>query len=156
MEIKLPLPQSKGNISVEEALTKRRSVREYKAVPLTLKEISQLLWASQGITSNWGGRVAPSAGALYPLEIYLVVGKVEGLEPGVYHYRPASHSLIKVAEGDKRLALSNAGLGQSCIKNAPINLVICAQYERTTQKYGERGRRYVYMEVGHAGQNIYL
>ncbi len=155
-EIKLPLPQKKSSVSVEEALVKRRSVREYKDEALTLEEISQLLWAACGITSGWGGRTAPSGGALYPLEIYLVVGKVKGLETGVYHYRPRGHFLTNIVQGDKRFALFNAGLWQSPIKNAPVSLVICAEYPRTTQKYGERGRRYVLIEVGHVGQNIYL
>lgn len=155
-EFRLPSPSKKSGVSIEEALVKRRSLREYKDEALTLEEISQLLWAAQGITSVWGGRTAPSGGALYPLEIYLVVGKVKGLEAGVYHYRPHSHFLTNIVQGDKRFALFNAGLWQSPIKNAPVSLVICAEYPRTTQKYGERGRRYVLIEVGHVGQNIYL
>lgn len=155
-EFRLPSPSKKSGVSIEEALVKRRSLREYKDEALTLEEISQLLWAAQGITSVWGGRTAPSGGALYPLEIYLVVGKVKGLEAGVYHYRPHGHFLTNIVQGDKRFALFNAGLWQSPIKNAPVSLVICAEYPRTTQKYGERGRRYVLIEVGHVGQNIYL
>ncbi len=155
-EIKLPSIQTIGKFSVEEAISKRRSAREYKDEALTLEEISQLLWAAQGITSGWGGRTAPSAGALYPLEIYLVAGRVENLKPGIYRYNPERHSLIKIVEGDKRFALNSCSLFQTCIKNAPISIVICAQYERTTRKYGDRGRRYVHIEVGHVGQNIYL
>lgn len=155
-EIRLPPPATKSEISVEEALFKRRSVREYKDEALTLEEVSQLLWAAQGITSRWGGRTAPSGGALYPLEIYLVAGKVKGLEPGVYRYRPHGHLLTNIVQGDKRFALFNASFWQSPIKNASISLIICAEYQRTTRKYGERGRRYVHIEVGHVGQNIYL
>ena len=155
-EIKLSLPQKKSDIFLEKAISRRRSIREYKDEPLTLEEVSQLLWAAQGITAGWGGRTAPSAGALYPLEIYLVAGRVKNLEPGIYHYRPDGHFLVKVVSGDKRFALFNAGLWQSPIKNAPISLVICAEYSRTTRKYGERGRKYVHIEVGHVGQNIYL
>jgi SagB-type dehydrogenase family enzyme len=155
-EIKLPSIQTIGRLSVEEAISKRRSVREYKDEPLSLKEVSCLLWAASGITANWGARTAPSAGALYPLEIYLVAGRVEDLKPGIYRYNPEGHSLVMTVEGDKRFALYSASLFQSCIKNAPISLVICAQYERTTRKYGERGKRYVHIEVGHVGQNIYL
>lgn len=155
-EIKLPPIQTVGKISVEEVISRRRSVREYKDEALSLKEVSQLLWSAQGITANWGGRIAPSAGALYPLEIYLVTGRVENLKPGIYRYYPERHSLIMIVEGDKRFALFSSSLFQSCIKNAPISLVICAQYERTTRKYGERGKRYVHIEVGHVGQNIYL
>jgi len=155
-EITLPAPETKGEISVEEALSKRRSIREYKNEPLTLKEVSQLLWAAQGITAEWGGRTAPSAGATYPLEIYLLAGKVEGLNPGVYHYIPASHSLKKILAGDLRKELSRAALGQRCIKEAPITLVITAIYDRTTVRYRERGIRYVHLEAGHVGENIYL
>ncbi|MDI6758167.1 MAG: SagB/ThcOx family dehydrogenase [Candidatus Omnitrophota bacterium] len=155
-ELKLPSIQAIGKLSVEEAISKRRSVREYKDAALSLKEISCLLWAASGITINWGGRTTPSAGALCPLEIYLVAGRVENLKPGIYRYNPEGHSLIMIAEGDKRFALYSASLFQAPIKNAPISLVICAQYKRTTRKYGERGERYVHIEVGHAGQNIYL
>ena len=155
-EINLPPVQTIGKLSVEEAISQRRSIREYKDAPLSLTEVSQLLWSAQGITVNSGGRTVPSAGALYPLEIYLVAGKVANLKPGIYRYNPEKHSLIKVVEGDKRLDLFSSSLHQSSIKNAPVSLVICAQYERTTQKYGERGKRYVHMEVGHVGQNIYL
>jgi len=155
-EIRLSPIQTIGKISVEETISKRRSVRGYKDEPLSLKEVSQLLWSASGITANWGARTAPSAGALYPLEIYLVAGRVENLKPGIYRYNPQAHSLVKIVEGDKRFALFSASLFQAPIKNAPISLVICAQYERTTRKYGERGKRYVHIEVGHVGQNIYL
>ncbi len=155
----LPLPRIKGNMSVEEALAYRRSIREYKKEPLTLFQLSQLLWAAQGISeTRWGFRTCPSAGATYPLEVYVVVGDngVKGLQAGVYHYAPHSHTLTLVKEGDFRKELYKAGLNQPWILNAPVNLVIVAEYERTTRRYGERGIRYVHMEVGHAGQNVYL
>jgi SagB-type dehydrogenase family enzyme len=155
-EMKLPPVKMTHKLSVEEAIAKRRSVREYKEEALSLEEVSSLLWAASGITADWGGRAVPSAGALYPLEVYLVAGKVKGLESGIYRYHPQAHALIKVAEGDKRVDLFSASLSQGPIKDAPISLVICAQYERTTRKYAERGKKYVYMEVGHMGQNIYL
>ena len=155
-EIKLPSIQTIGKLSVEEAISKRRSLREYKDEALSLEEVSQLLWSAQGVTANWGARTVPSAGALYPLEIYLVVGRVENLKPGIYCYNPERHSLIEIVEGDQRFALFSVSFFQTCVKNAPISLVICAQYERTIRKYGERGRRYVHIEVGHVGQNIYL
>lgn len=155
--IKLPEPNYKSNVSIEEAFLKRRSIRSYKDEPLTLFEISQLLWSAQGITDKrMGFRTAPSAGALYPLEIYVVVGKVKDLEPGVYRYRPETHDIILVLKGDKRKELYNASLQQDWVKNAPIVIVISAVFERTTSKYGERGIRYVYMEAGHCAQNIYL
>ncbi|MCS7119688.1 MAG: SagB/ThcOx family dehydrogenase [Nitrososphaerota archaeon] len=155
-EIALPSPRYVSNVSVEEALLRRRSIRDYKAEPLTLHEVSQLLWAAQGITDERGLRTAPSAGALYPLEVYLVVGNVEGLDKGVYKYKPEGHRIIKVLDGDKREELSAAALGQAPVKNGAIDIVIAAVYERTTVKYGDRGIRYVHMEAGHAAQNIYL
>jgi len=154
--IKLPEPSYTGNISVEEALSKRRSIRAYSGENLTVEEVSQLLWAAQGITSPGGGRTAPSAGALYPLELYLVAGDVEGIDKGVYRYRPEEHDLEKVKDGDIRAELAEAALGQECVKDAAIDIVFTAVYARTTWKYGERGIRYVHMEAGHAAQNVYL
>lgn len=156
-EIILPQPRKRSETSIEETLSKRRSVREYKDEPLTLQEISQLLWAAQGITAPlWGGRTAPSAGALYPLEVYLIARKVDGVEPGVYRYLPEGHKLNRVFKGDVSDSLCGAALGQASIREAPVNLVISAFYERTTKKYGERGIRYVHLEAGHVAQNIYL
>ncbi len=154
--IKLPAPDYMGNTSVEEALSKRRSVRFYSGEDLSIEEVSQLLWAAQGITGT--GRTAPSAGALYPLELYLVVGDVEGLDNGVYQYRPVEHELEKAVEGDIRVELSKAAVGQNQehVRDAAVDLVFTAVYERTTGKYGERGIRYVHMEAGHAAQNVYL
>lgn len=155
--VKLPQPKLSSDTSVEEALLKRRSVREYKDEPLTIAELSQILWAAQGITEKrMGFRTAPSAGALYPLEIYIVVGKVKELAPGIYKYRPENHDILLISSGDKRIDLYRVSLMQDCIKNAPIVLVISAVFERTTRKYGERGIRYVYMEAGHSAQNVYL
>lgn len=152
----LPEVNYTSKTSVEEALSKRRSIRDYKDEPLKLTELSQLLWSSQGITSDWGGRTAPSAGAKYPLEIFAVVGKVEKLDPAVYRYIPNEHSLIKVKEEDQRNALFSASLHQSPVKEAPVVIVVTAIYQRTMQKYGERGIRYVHIEVGHVCQDIYL
>ncbi len=152
--VKLPEPDYKG-ITVEEAIKNRRSVRKYSSEPLTLNELSQILWAAQGITSG-NKRSAPSAGMTYPLEVYVVVGNVEGLEPGIYHYDPPTHSIKMTVRGDRRFDLSNAALGQTWVGNAPVDLVFTAVYERTTSRYGERGRMYVHMEAGHAAQNVYL
>ena len=154
--VKLPDPNLKGETSLEEALYERRSVREFSTEPLTLAEVSQLLWAGQGKTSDWGGRTAPSAGATYPLETYLVAGTVEGLLPGVYRYDPEDHALVKTRDGDVRERLGAAALGQSWVKEAPVSIVVTAVYERTTGKYGDRGVVYVHMEAGHAAQNICL
>ena len=154
--IALPEPRTDGNVSVEQALRDRRSVRSYKDDPLDLAEISQILWSAQGITSTRGFRTAPSAGALYPLELYLVAGNVLNLPPAIYKYTPHDHALIEITSGDKRSQLSRAALRQSSIRKAPAVLLFCAVYERVTGKYGQRGIRYVHMEVGHAAQNVCL
>ncbi|MCM8803947.1 MAG: SagB/ThcOx family dehydrogenase [Candidatus Omnitrophica bacterium] len=154
--IKLLPPDFKGRISVEESLKNRRSIRSYKQVPLTLKELSQILWATDGKTADWGGRTAPSAGATYPLEIYVIVGSVEGVPAGLYHYEIDTHSLTLIKEGDLRVELSKAALNQLSVKTAPITIIISAIFERTTNRYGKRGENYVYIEVGHCGQNIHL
>ncbi|MCD6373809.1 MAG: SagB/ThcOx family dehydrogenase, partial [Thermococcus sp.] len=149
-------PRLEGEMSVEEAIAKRRSIREYRDGPLSLEELSQLLWAAQGITSRDGKRAAPSAGPTYPFEVFIVVGKVDGLEPGIYHYDPSTHSITLVKEGDFRDELQKAALDQPWVGNAAVDIVLVAFYERTTRVYGERGYRYVHMEAGHIGQNIYL
>lgn len=154
--INLPEPVFEGNTSLEEAILKRRSVRSYRDEALSLKEISQVLWAAQGVSGDGFLRVAPSAGATYPLEVYVVVRKLAGVGPGVYHYIPESHSLKRISSGDYAGGLGDAAFSQSFVGEAPVNLVFCAVYERTTQEYGERGIRYVHMEVGHAAQNVYL
>jgi len=114
--VTLPEPRLESEVSLEEALLKRRSVREYSNEPLRLVEVAQLLWAAQGITSEWGGRTAPSAGALYPLEVYVAVGNVDGLAPGVYKYRPQTHELVRITDDDVREELALASLGQSWVK----------------------------------------
>lgn len=155
--VQLPQPRFESTTSCEEAILKRRSVRYFKDEPLTMNEVSQLLWAAQGISNEKTNfRTAPSAGALYPLELYIIVGDVESLKKGVYKYNPKGHHLINIQSGDKRVAICNAALGQSFIKKAAIIIVFTAVYERTTKKYGERGIRYVHIEVGHAAQNVYL
>lgn len=154
--IRLPEPQYDGQMSIERTLLKRRSVRFYREKPLTLAEISQLLWAAQGMTDPRGYRTAPSAGALYPLEVYIIVGKVENLPPGIYKYKPGEHEIIKTGAGDVRTELCRAALSQTPINNAPVVFVFCAVYQRTTKKYGERGIRYAHLEVGHAAQNVCL
>lgn len=152
----LPKPLFMGKISTEEALKRRRSIREYQDKPLTVQEISQLLWAAQGITGEYSIRTAPSAGALYPIEIYLVAGRVDGLAAGIYRYHPKGHELLKVAEGDKRGELYLASLRQESLRDGAASVVIAAVYRRTTRKYGERGIMYVHYEVGGIAENIYL
>jgi len=167
--IPLPPPQLDGSVSVEAALDQRRSVRSYTGEPLSLEALGQLLWAAQGVTEpqeepregfqwQWMGgyRTAPSAGALYPLELYAVVGDVSGLEPGLYRYLPTEHALRLEMEGDLRETLWDAALRQTAIREAPATLLFSAVVARTEAKYGERAERYVHMEVGAASVNVYL
>lgn len=154
--IPLPEPVDSGDMSLEQLLQQRRSVREYRDTALRLADISQLLWSAQGITHARGYRTAPSAGALYPLELYVVAGNVEDLAPGVYHYQAVANRLSKTRTGDQRRSLARSALAQTWIADAPAVVVFAAVYTRTTRKYGERGERYVHMEVGHAAQNLFL
>lgn len=151
--IQLPEAKTKSGFSLEEAILKRRSQRIFIPKELTLEQISQLLWAAQGITGERFGvsfRTAPSAGALYPIEIYLVA------KDGLYHYLTDGHRLEVLSNKDLREALSAAALGQSPIVQAPVNFVVCVVYDRVTRKYGERGKKYTHIEVGHVAQNIHL
>jgi SagB-type dehydrogenase family enzyme len=152
----LPPPRPASPVSVEEALASRRSVRHFADAPLTLADAAQLVWAAQGITHAEGLRTAPSAGALYPLEIYLVAGTVAAAPAGVYRYLPAHHRLERTVAGDLRRALAAAAFHQNWIAEAPAMIVIAAVVRRTRLKYGERGERYVPIEAGHAAQNVGL
>lgn len=154
--IELPEPRYYSDVSLEQSLLQRRSIRSYTGESLTLPEVAQLLWAAQGVTDTRGFRAAPSAGALYPLELYVVAGDVQDLSPGVYIYEPLEHGLVRTMEGDKRVELADAALGQHFVGEGAIAIVFTAVYERTTGKYGDRGIRYVHMEVGHAAQNLCL
>ncbi|MDH4068205.1 MAG: SagB/ThcOx family dehydrogenase [Dehalococcoidia bacterium] len=165
--IKLPPSQLKGKVSLEEAIVRRRSVRRYRREPLDLCQLSQILWSAQGITASRGLRATPSAGATYPLDIFVVIGRqgvvvsgskqtAQELQAGIYHYEVDSHSLILHKAADLRPDLARASLDQEFIIDAPVAVVICAIYHRTSQRYGRRGERYVHMEVGHAGENIHL
>jgi len=155
-DIALPAPSREGEVAVERALALRRSVREFAPEPLPLAALSQLLWAAQGITDPPYRRTAPSAGALYPLEVYLVAGAVSGVRPGVYRYEPVRHRLVFLQGGDRRAAVVEASLDQDWVGEAPAIVVLAAVYQRTARKYGERAPRYVHMEAGHAAQNVYL
>jgi len=149
--VELPAPECKGSTTLEEALAGRRSIREFKQARLTVRELSQLLWAAQGITSLDGRRTAPSAGAIYPLEIWVASGS------GLYHYEPRQHGLTQYLEGDLRPELCRAALMQEAVAQASAVLVIAAVFERMARKYGEqRTPRYVYLEVGHVAQNLLL
>ncbi len=147
----LPEPKKHGNVSVEECIARRRSIREFQKKDLTIEEISQILWSAQGITDpKRKFRAAPSAGALYPMELYLVCSK------GVFHYLPDGHKLERIKQQDLRQELSNAAWGQNFVAEAGVSIVICAIYGRTTWRYGQRGIRYVDMEAGHIAENIHL
>ncbi len=154
-DVSLPAPPKAGAMSLEEALAHRRSEREFVASPLTLPEVSRLVWAAQGVTAT-GHRTAPSAGATYPLEVYLAVGNVENLSSGVYHYMPERHQLEIVSDGDIRLRLADAAVGQEWLSRAPVLVIIAAVPDRTAARYGKRAERYVHMEAGHAAQNVLL
>jgi SagB-type dehydrogenase family enzyme len=155
--VRLQPPELKGNVTIEETLLNRRSIRTYKDDPVRVAQIGQLLWAAQGITLESNGfRTAPSAGATYPLEVYLLAGDVDGLDPGLYRYVPDRHLLEKVADGDLRNSLADASLGQDPVRYAPASVIISADYERTAGRYGERAIRFVHMETGHAAQNVCL
>ncbi|MEJ2627324.1 MAG: SagB/ThcOx family dehydrogenase [bacterium] len=154
--INLPSPELDSETSIEKALAQRRSVRDFTDQTLDNKQISQLLWSAQGITAEWGGRTAPSAGATYPIEIYIAVNNSESLIPGLYKYENTNHSLWLIKKGSLGKKLSQACLGQESIQEAPVAIIITAVLQRTAVRYGERAQRYVYMEAGHVGQNIYL
>jgi SagB-type dehydrogenase family enzyme len=154
--MKLPAPRYESGTSVEKALQERRSVRVYRNEPLTLDQVAQLLWSAQGITHPDGLRTSPSAGALYPLEAYVVAGNVRGLPPGLYHYRPAAHDLERRSENDLRVALCRAASQQEAVRDAGGVLILTVVHERITGKYGERGERYADFEIGHAAQNVLL
>jgi SagB-type dehydrogenase family enzyme len=157
--IQLPKPTLDGKVSVEKAIKERRTIRDFKERPLPLTYLSQLLWAAQGITDPKDGkRSSPSGGALYPLDIYSVIGEkgVEGIGPGVYQYLPERHSILLISKGDRRKEIASASLWQMWMAKAPVIFIITAEYSRITGKYGERGIRYALIEVGHVGQNLFL
>lgn len=154
-DMPLAKPTLKGRVSLEEVLASRRSVREFSKEPLDVREVAQLFWAAQGVTGQEGKRTAPSAGALYPLSIFLVAGKVDGLSPGVYRYKPKDHAVVKIKGADWRDKLMQAAGGQRWVGAAPATFVIAVNYERMN-RYHERGKMYADMEQGHAVQNILL
>jgi SagB-type dehydrogenase family enzyme len=149
--IPLPSPNYQGTMSLEETLAQRRSIREFEDRPLTDWELGQLLWAAQGLTNDRGFRTVPSAGALYPLEVYVATAQ------GIFHYQPQGHHLVVLSPVDARPALYAAALDQEAIRQAPALFAMTAVYERTISKYGqERSPRYVHLEAGHAAQNLLL
>ena len=157
--IYLPPPREKGSTSLEEAIVSRRSVRDFAPDPISQSQLSQILWAAQGITdTRMKLRTAPSAGATYPLVIFVICGQnsVEKMGQGIYHYNIDNHSLNHHHNEDVRTELTRAASVQDYICQAPLSIVICAVYDRTLTRYGSRTDRYVHIEVGHTAQNIYL
>ena len=162
--ILLPNPQLDGTMSVEKALQNRRSHRQFIDKEISAADLSQALWAAYGVTlpherpaSRGGFRTAPSAGGLFPLEIYVAVGNVAGIEPGLYKYIPQEHKIVVVLNEDVRTELCAAAWGQKMIETAPASIIYTAIFSRMTQKYGDRGReRYVCMDLGHSAENVYL
>ena len=148
--ITLPEPDKSGSMSLEEAITVRRSRRHFLPKPLTIEQIGQLVWAAQGQDSGSRYRTTPSAGATYPLELFVITDK------GMFRYLPDKHSLEKLTDRDLRASLTSAAWEQEFIRAAPLTLVFAARFSRTTARYDKRGIRYVYMEAGHAAQNVHL
>jgi SagB-type dehydrogenase family enzyme len=161
-EISLPTPSLEGTVSVEEALRARRTHRSFDSQDLTLKQLSQILWAGYGVTDKKGYRrarkTAPSAGGLYPMDVYVVVGKgsVKNLAPGVYHFLPEDHKMQLIKNEDLRDAVANGSLRQTWMARAPIMIVITGEYGRSTVKYGQQGVTYTHIEAGCVAQNIFL
>lgn len=153
--VRLPEPGD-GGVTVEEALRRRRSVREFQPVSLTLMQVADLLWAAQGSTDASGLRAAPSAGGLYPLRTYLVAGRVDGLDAGIYRYESGAHSLRLVVAGDEREELGRVAQNQDWMAGASVVVVFVADYREPMRKYGERAVRYVDLEAGHAVENVCL
>jgi SagB-type dehydrogenase family enzyme len=152
-------PQDQGGPAIWSLLAERRSIRRFAGTALTEKELSQLLWASQGITARSRGysfRTAPSAGALYPVETYLVVHSVHGVEPGAYHYAVEQHSLEQLRKGDFRLDIARAALDQSTAAQGSVVFVWTGVFVRSKWKYHQRAYRYVYLDTGHIAQNLAL
>jgi len=155
--IRLPPPSREGRISLEAAIMRRRSVRRFRPQAISIGQASQLLWSAQGITDSLRGlRAAPSAGACYPMDVYLAAGQVSGLEPGNYRYHPLTHSLEMISRGDPREILGWMGRTQPMVTRAPAIIVIVADPNRIKPRYGVRAERYTFMEAGHIGQNVAL
>jgi SagB-type dehydrogenase family enzyme len=156
--IKLPPPATKGGMPLAEALQSRRTVRHFANRPVSLGQISQLLWEADGLSDPRGLRTSPSAGATYPLDLYLVVGErgVTNLPAGVYRYDVAAHELAPLVRGDFHAPVARACLHQAWMTEAPVMVLITGEYRRCTARYGQRGIRYTHMEAGNVSQNLFL
>ncbi|MFP4554430.1 MAG: SagB/ThcOx family dehydrogenase [Actinomycetota bacterium] len=148
--IELPAPNHDGPLALEKTLWLRRSVRSFTERELTLAEVGQLLWAGQGQNRESGARTNPSAGGLYPLELYVVTPN------GMLHYLPDDHRAEIITHEDLRIRLAAAALGQEAVEDAPAVFIVCGVFSRTEARYGGRAERYVYLEAGHAAQSLLL
>jgi len=153
--IQLPEPPG-AELSVHDAIANRRSRRSYGDGGLTIDQVSEVMWSAAGITGGGRFRAAPSAGATYPMDTYLVAGNIDGIEPGIYKYIEQQHALELVKSGNFILDLANSALGQPALKEASAVVALFGIYERTAGRYGDRAERYVHMEAGHIGQNVHL
>ena len=158
--VELPEPKHEGEVSVEEAIFNRKSIRSFTDDSLTVQDVSQLLWAAGGQTVDGitgPTRAYPSAGAIYPLDLYIVIGNVVGIPPGAYKYDWSKHALDLITAGDVRQQLSEAGFGQRMIMEAPVTMIVVGLFDKVANRYGEENAlRFVYMDTGHMGQNVHL
>jgi SagB-type dehydrogenase family enzyme len=154
--IKMPEPRYSSEVSLEMSLLNRRSVRTYSDEPVTLQEVSQLLWAAQGITDTAGHRTAPSAVALYPLSLYIVVGNVPEIVDGLYIYQPEDHTIKRIIDGDIRNDLATAAMGQASVRQGAVSFVVTVDYGIVMSRFGDKGERFGTLEAGHAAQNLCL
>ncbi len=156
-KIGLPAEQVYNGLSVEKAIARRRSLRDFTGTGMSLAELSHILYYSSGITDEHEGlRAAPSAGATYPIEVYAIANNVESLTKGIYHYLIQSHELELLREGDFRNEMSRAALGERMFRQANVILVLSAVFQRTQRRYRERAQRYIFFEAGHIAQNTYI
>jgi SagB-type dehydrogenase family enzyme len=158
-KVKLELPERDGGMPLWQAINQRRSVRSFSKIPLRKNVLSQLLWASQGITMESMGyefRTTPSAGALYPVETYLVIHNAEEIDPGIYHYGVENHELEQLKLGDFRAEVARAALDQDMAFSANVVFIWTAIFARSKWKYNQRAYRYVYLDAGHIAQNLAL
>lgn len=153
---KLAVPEGGEAGSLHTALAGRRSVREYQDRPVTIDQVSRLLWAAQGVTGVGGLRTAPSAGAVYPLKAYLIASQVEGLTPGVYRHEPDTNELAFIEKGDRRKILYQAAMGQECVKMSPAAVLLVSWDKRMKGEFGDHAEKLILIECGHAAQNFLL
>jgi len=156
LRIALPSPSMDGGLSLQACLRQRRSVRDYSEQPLTLQQVSQLLWAAMGVTTPAGLRTAPSAGAVFPVRAHVVAANVDGVPAGFYTYDADRHELSLLAKGDKRRRLEKAAADQQCVGQCAMVVVLTGYYRRLLREFGEGGRKLAGMEAGHIGQNFCL